>query len=89
MATIEKRKNEAGEISYRVKIRLTGYPPETETFERMTDAKEWAARTESNIKAGRHFGMSKRFTFGQLVDSVRAAHSFASVIRSKVSVSGG
>lgn len=71
MATIEKRKNEAGEISFRVKIRLTGYPPETETFERMTDAKEWAARTESNIKAGRHFGMSKRFTFGQLVDDYK------------------
>ncbi len=26
MATIEKRKNVAGEISYRVKVRLTGYP---------------------------------------------------------------
>lgn len=71
MATIEKRKNAAGEISYRVKIRLTGYPPETETFERLTDAKDWAARTESNIKAGRHFGMSKRFTFGELVDKYK------------------
>ena len=37
----------------------------------MTDAKDWAARTESNIKAGRHFGMSKRFTFGQLVDDYK------------------
>lgn len=71
MATIEKRKNAAGEVSYRVKIRLTGYPPETETFERLTDAKDWAARTESNIKAGRHFGMSKRFTFDNLVDEYK------------------
>jgi integrase len=71
MATIEKRKNAAGEVSYRVKVRLTGYPPETNTFERLTDAKDWAQRTESNMKAGKHFGMSKRFTFGELVDKYK------------------
>lgn len=67
MATIEKRTNDAGTV-YRVKVRLTGYPPETATFERLTDARAWAAKTESEMKAGRHFGQSKRHVFAELAD---------------------
>ncbi len=67
MSTIEKRTTDAG-TSYRVKVRLTGYPPETATFERLTDARAWAAKTESDMKAGRHFGTSKRHTFAELAD---------------------
>ena len=37
MATIEKRTTDKG-IAYRVKVRLRGFPPETATFERLTDA---------------------------------------------------
>lgn len=55
MASIETRKTESGEKSYRVKIRLKGYPPQTATFDRLTDAKKWAAATESSIREGRHF----------------------------------
>lgn len=66
MATIEKRTTDAG-TSYRVKIRLRGFPPESATFERLTDARAWAAKTEADMKAGRHFGESKRHTFGELV----------------------
>jgi integrase len=66
MAAIEKRTTEAG-TTYRVKIRLRGFPPETATFQRKTDANEWAAKTESNMRAGRHFGASKRHTFSELV----------------------
>jgi integrase len=68
MATVEKRRSAEGDISYRVKIRLQGFPPETATFERLTDAREWAKETESNLKAGRHFGQSKRHTFDELVE---------------------
>lgn len=68
MATIEKRTNPKGETSYRVKIRLHGYKPETATFERLTDAREWASKTESDMKAGRHFGESKRHTFRELAN---------------------
>jgi len=68
MATIEKRRTSEGDIGYRVKIRLRGTPPESATFERLTDAKEWAKKTESDIKAGRHFGQSKRHTFTELAD---------------------
>lgn len=68
MATIEKRKGEDGSPAYRVKIRLRGYAPESATFSRLTDAKEWAQKTEANIKAGRHFGISKLHTLAELLD---------------------
>lgn len=70
MATIEKRITDSG-TSYRVKIRLKGFPPESATFERLTDARAWAAKTEADMKAGRHFGESKRHTFGELVKAYR------------------
>ncbi len=67
MATIEKRTTDAG-TSYRVKVRLKGFAPETATFERLTDARAWAAKTEADMKAGRHFGESKRHTFLELAE---------------------
>jgi integrase len=67
MATIEKRTTDKG-ITYRAKVRLRGYPPESATFERLTDAREWAKATEGDMKKGRHFGQSKRHTFKELAD---------------------
>ncbi|WP_047541388.1 tyrosine-type recombinase/integrase [Methylotenera versatilis] len=67
MATIEKRKNSDGSTSYRVKIRLKGHPTESATFTRMTDARDWVQKTEADIKAGRHFGMSKLHTLSELL----------------------
>jgi integrase len=55
MANIEKRVTESGDISYRVKIRLKGYPVQSATFKRLTDAKKWIQDTESAIREGRHF----------------------------------
>ncbi|MGZ8942399.1 MAG: tyrosine-type recombinase/integrase, partial [Methylobacter sp.] len=55
MATIETRTTETGDKPYRVKVRLKGYPAQSATFDRLTDAKKWAAATESAIKEGRHF----------------------------------
>lgn len=66
MATIQKRTTSKG-TSYRVMVRLKGYPPETATFERLTDARAWATTTEGNMKNGRHFGESKRHIFSELV----------------------
>jgi integrase len=68
MASIEKRVSKDGKTSYRVKVRVRGFPPESGTFERMSDAKRWAADTESAMKAGRHFGASKRHTFKELCE---------------------
>lgn len=68
MATIEKRKNNDGTVGYRVKIRLKGQPPESATFTRLTDARNWIQKTEADIKAGRHFGASKMHTLCELLD---------------------
>ncbi len=70
MATIETRTSDTGEKSYRVKVRLKGYPPQTATFERLTDAKKWAAATETAIREGRHFktAEAKKHTLAELID---------------------
>ena len=68
MATIEKRTTGDGKTTYRVKVRIKGFTPETASFERLTDAKQWAAKTEADIRAGRYFGQSKRHTFNDLAD---------------------
>jgi integrase len=67
MASIQRRTTGKG-ISYRATIRLKGYPPETATFDRLTDAREWATKTEADMRHGRHFGASKRHTLGELVE---------------------
>lgn len=69
MASIETRINSKGEKSYRVKVRLRGYPTQSATFSRLTDAKKWVASTESAIREGRHFktAEAKKHTFKDLV----------------------
>lgn len=70
MASIEKRTSKSGQVSYRVKVRMKGHPAQSATFTRRTDAKKWAADTESAIREGRHFKTSeaKRHTLAELVD---------------------
>ncbi len=69
MATIEERKK-GGKTVYRVKIRRKGYPTQSETFTRLTDARKWAQITEVAIEEGRHFKTTeaKRHTIGGLID---------------------
>ncbi len=70
MATIQTRKSSDGKVKYRVLIRLRGYPPQSATFDRKTDAKKWAQDTESAIRDGRHFktAEAKKHTLADLVD---------------------
>lgn len=68
MATIQKRTSKEGQTSYRVQVRLKGFLPESASFERLTDAKAWAQKTEADMRAGRHFGSSRRHTFNELAD---------------------
>lgn len=42
-----------GEVTYCARIRLKGAPEMSESFLNRKKAKEWAARMESEIKAGR------------------------------------
>ena len=39
MASIRKRVNKDKAVSYRVDVRLKGFPPQRATFKRLTDAK--------------------------------------------------
>ena len=70
MANIETRKDKNGKVSYRVKIRLKGHPIESATFNRKTDAKQWAQQTESAIREGRYFKTSeaRKHTLADLID---------------------
>lgn len=70
MANIEKRQLEGEEASYRVKVRLKGFPTQTATFRRLTDAKKWAQHTEAAIREGRFFKTSeaKRHTLAEAID---------------------
>ncbi len=72
MATIEKRTTSEG-TTYRAKVRVKGFAPESASFERLTDAREWASKTETAMRAGLHFGESKRHTFGELADKYLAS----------------
>lgn len=68
MALIETRSNSDGSTSYRVKVRIKGYPTETATFTRRTDAKDWAKKTEIAIKDGKYFkaAEAKKHNFSEL-----------------------
>lgn len=59
MASIEKRQNEDGSASYRVKVRLRGRPVESATFASLIKAKQWGAQTESAIREGRYFATTE------------------------------
>jgi len=70
MATFRERKNADGSTAWEVQIRLRGMPTETASFARKTDAKKWAAQTETAIREGRHFphAQAKRRTLADLID---------------------
>ena len=70
MATIERRLSKVSGNTYRAKIRLKGYPIQSASFERLTDARKWVQQTESAIREGRHFKTteSKRHTLAELID---------------------
>ena len=84
MATIEKRARQ-GKTVYRVKIRLRGHLPADATFDRITDAKRWAAQTETAIRSGRWFrdAEAKRVTLSELIDRYEREYLSTSDIRTK------
>ncbi len=70
MATIEKRVAKDGKVSFRVKIRIKGHPEISETFSTKTAAKEWAEKTQSDIRGGMRLitREAKKRTVGELID---------------------
>ncbi|NOU15340.1 MAG: site-specific integrase [Methylococcaceae bacterium] len=70
MATITERLAKDGTKRYRAEVRLKGYPAQTATFKRLTDAKKWIQDTESAIRDGRHFktAKAKKHTIADMID---------------------
>ena len=70
MSTIERRVTEDGTITFRAKVRLKGHPAQSASFNRITDAKKWAAQTEVAIREGRYFKTveAKKHTLSDLID---------------------
>lgn len=68
MATIQKRETRHG-VSYRVQIRIKGFPTQFKTFERLTDAKIWAQRTEAAIRDG-DYRVQERSARGKLFKDI-------------------
>ena len=82
MATIAKNVGKK-KTTYSVSIRLRGHRPVFATFDRRTDAKAFARKTEADITAGRYgvTAESMRTTFGAMIDrylsdvSIRASQA--------------
>jgi len=70
MASIRSRTNKNGATSYRVDVRLKGFPPQRATFKRLTDAKKWAQQTEAAIREGRYFKTTeaRKHTLSEAID---------------------
>ena len=54
MASNRERIDASGKKKYHVQIRLKGFPPQTETFDSKTVAKQWAQRVETELREGRY-----------------------------------
>lgn len=52
MAYIEERKDKNGNTRFRVLIRVKGFPTQSKTFARKTDAKIWIQQVESEMRQG-------------------------------------
>ncbi|OLA95073.1 MAG: hypothetical protein BHW64_00570 [Candidatus Melainabacteria bacterium LEY3_CP_29_8] len=70
MAVIQERVKKNGKTSFTVIIRIKGHPTVTKTFNRKTDAKDWANSAEAKIKEGVNFPKRKlqKLTMNNLID---------------------
>ena len=70
MAYIQERIGKDGKPRYRVQVRKKGYPVQTATFTRKTDARNWAQSVEASMEERRYrnVAQAKRHTTGELID---------------------
>jgi hypothetical protein len=64
------RKGRDGQDVWRVKVRRRGAKPASATFQRLTEARKWAQKTEVAIAEGKYLFTSeaKRHTLAELID---------------------
>lgn len=70
MAYIQERTTADGKKHYRAMVRRKGHPTETQTFDRKTDARNWAAGVEADMRVGRHTDTreSRKHTLADALD---------------------
>ncbi len=70
MALIQKREKKNGKTTYTALIRVKGHPAMSATFERLTDARSWAAEIEAQMKRGKHIKdvEAKKHTLNELIE---------------------
>ena len=73
MATIVRRTSQDGHVSFLVRVRRKGMPPQTATFSKRSEAKQWAQMTEGAVLEGRHFQApeSKKHTLTDVINRYR------------------
>ena len=73
MASIRERIDSTGKKTYQVQVRIHGFPPQVETFKTKTEAKQWAAHVESELRAGRymHRAEAQKHTVKDLLEKYR------------------
>jgi hypothetical protein len=73
MASIRERVDASGNKSYHVQIRIKGFPPQTQSFQSKTLAKQWAANVESELRLGRYMPTveAQRHTVKDLLEEYR------------------
>jgi len=76
VATIERRRQRDGTISYRVRVRLRGEQQRTRTFKRKADADAWAKAAETDLSRGLYVPVSKdrKRTVANLIDRTIEDH---------------
>ncbi len=74
MASIRERTDSKGKTSYHVQVRIKGFPPQTQTFDTKTEAKQWAAKIETEIWEGRYMphAVSQRHTMRELLEDYKS-----------------
>ena len=73
MASIRERIDATGKKSYHVQIRIKGFPPQTQSFDNKTIAKQWAQRVETELREGRYmpYAVAQRRTVQEMLESYR------------------
>ena len=74
MATIVSRTSKDGKLSYLVRIRKKGAPPQIATFSKLTEAKKWAQMIEGAIIERRYFpsAEAKHHTVSDMIARYRS-----------------
>lgn len=72
MATILKRVGKKGRVTYLAQIRMRGFPPMNRSFTTKSDARDWAGRTERELRSGAMVVLADR-TVEELLDEYQRA----------------